>query len=42
MEIAERTVKFHRANVMAKMGVESVAELARIMEQLAVSKDSDG
>jgi FixJ family two-component response regulator len=38
MEIAERTVKFHRANVMAKMGVESVAELARIMEQLGPSK----
>jgi FixJ family two-component response regulator len=38
MEIAERTVKFHRANAMAKMGTESVAELARIMEQLGTSK----
>jgi FixJ family two-component response regulator len=38
MEIAERTVKFHRANVMAKMGADSVAELARVMEQLGTSK----
>ena len=34
MEIAERTVKFHRKNVMEKMGADSVAELARMMEQI--------
>jgi FixJ family two-component response regulator len=32
--IAERTVKFHRAHVMEKMGAGSVAELARMMEHL--------
>lgn len=30
LEIAEKTVKVHRARVMEKMGVESVAELVRV------------
>jgi FixJ family two-component response regulator len=38
LNIAERTVKFHRANVMEKMGAGSVAELARMMEQLDASR----
>lgn len=41
LEISERTVKFHRANMMVKMGVESVAELARMMEQLEASRPAD-
>jgi FixJ family two-component response regulator len=32
--LSERTVKFHRANVMGKMRVGSTAELATMMEQL--------
>jgi FixJ family two-component response regulator len=32
--ISERTVKAHRAQLMEKMGVTSLAELARIAEQL--------
>jgi len=35
LKIAEKTVKFHRARLMAKMGVESLAELARAAERLA-------
>ncbi len=34
--IAERTVKAHRAQVMAKMQAESLAELVRIAEQLEI------
>jgi FixJ family two-component response regulator len=34
LAIAERTVKFHRARIMEKMEAGSVAELARMMEQL--------
>jgi FixJ family two-component response regulator len=34
--IAERTVKAHRAQVMAKMQVESLAELVRIADQLEI------
>jgi FixJ family two-component response regulator len=34
--IAERTVKVHRARVMQKMSVRSVAELARIAERLGI------
>lgn len=33
---SERTIKAHRANVMRKMGAESVADLARAAERLAV------
>lgn len=32
--LAERTVKAHRANLMDKLGVGSVAELVRLVEQL--------
>lgn len=32
LELAERTVKFHRANVMEKMGVASVADLVRLCD----------
>jgi FixJ family two-component response regulator len=34
LNMAERTVKAHRANSMEKLGVGSVAELVRLMEQL--------
>ena len=34
LDLTERTVKFHRRNVMKKMRAGSVAELARMMEQL--------
>jgi FixJ family two-component response regulator len=34
--IAERTVKLHRARVLQKMGVASLAELARIAERLGI------
>ena len=36
LNITERTVKAHRAKVMAKMGVSSVAELVRITEKLGI------
>lgn len=35
--ITERTVKLHRAAVLAKMGANSLAELARMAERLAVA-----
>jgi FixJ family two-component response regulator len=35
--ISERMVKAHRSRVLEKMGVESLAELARISEQLQVA-----
>ena len=34
--ITEATVKMHRAHVMAKMGVQSVAELARLTERCGI------
>ncbi len=37
----ERTVKAHRANVMRKMALESVAELTRAAARLDVSTDAD-
>lgn len=37
LEITEKTVKVHRARVMRKMGVRSVARLARIAEQIETS-----
>jgi FixJ family two-component response regulator len=33
----ERTIKFHRANIMQKMGAESLAGLVRMAEKLGVS-----
>jgi FixJ family two-component response regulator len=39
---AERTVKAHRARVMAKMQAGSVAELVRFVDQLAKSGASLG
>jgi FixJ family two-component response regulator len=33
----ERTIKFHRANIMQKMQVESLADLVRVAEKLGVS-----
>jgi len=38
LDIAEKTVKVHRARVMHKMGVRSVAQLARIAETLQSAK----
>ena len=38
---AERTIKFHRAHIMQKMGVESLAELVRMVEKLGVSSRAD-
>ena len=35
--IAEKTVKVHRGQVMAKMGVRSVAELVRLTDRLGVA-----
>jgi FixJ family two-component response regulator len=35
--LTERTVKFHRANIMRKMRVSSVAELVTLTEQLRVA-----
>jgi FixJ family two-component response regulator len=36
LRITEATVKMHRARVMAKMKVQSVAELARLMERCGI------
>ena len=33
----EKTIKVHRARVMAKMGVTSVAELVRVAEQAGIT-----
>jgi FixJ family two-component response regulator len=33
---AERTIKAHRASIMEKLGVQSVAELARLAQQLGI------
>jgi FixJ family two-component response regulator len=34
---AERTIKFHRAHIMKKMGAESLASLVRMAEKLGIS-----
>jgi FixJ family two-component response regulator len=40
---AERTIKFHRAHIMQKMGAESLAALVRMADQLGLApKDSPG
>jgi FixJ family two-component response regulator len=33
LEASERTIKMHRANLMAKLQVQSVAELAHLAQQ---------
>ena len=33
----ERTIKFHRAHIMQKMGAESLADLVRMVEKLRIS-----
>ncbi|MGW8368360.1 MAG: response regulator transcription factor [Gammaproteobacteria bacterium] len=40
MAITEKTVKVHRARVMRKMAVRSVAELARIAEKVGMPADA--
>ena len=37
LQTTERTVKFHRAHIMHKMGAESIAALVRMAEKLGVS-----
>jgi FixJ family two-component response regulator len=37
LSTTERTIKFHRAHIMHKMGVESLADLVRMAEKLGVS-----
>jgi FixJ family two-component response regulator len=36
LEISEETVKIHRARVMQKLGVVSVAELVRLSEKAGI------
>ena len=38
----ERTIKFHRAHIMQKMGAESLADLVRMVEKLGVSGSAAG
>ena len=38
---SERTIKAHRANIMAKLQVQSVAELARLAQEAGVSLSSN-
>ena len=33
---AERTIKAHRASIMAKLGVQSIAELVRLAQELGI------
>jgi len=40
LSTTERTIKFHRAHIMQKMGVESLADLVRMAEKLGVSSQS--
>ena len=37
LSTTERTIKFHRAHIMQKMGAESLADLVRMAEKLGVS-----
>jgi FixJ family two-component response regulator len=39
---SERTIKAHRANIMAKLGVQSVAELARLAQEAGISGEWQG
>ncbi len=36
---AERTIKAHRANLMEKLGVQSVAELVRFAQEIGISRE---
>jgi two-component system response regulator FixJ len=36
LEISEKTIKVHRARIMEKMGVDSVAQLVRLAEKIGV------
>jgi FixJ family two-component response regulator len=38
--VSEVTVKFHRGNLMRKMGAKSIAELVRMAEALGVRRTS--
>lgn len=38
LSTTERTIKFHRAHIMRKMGVESLADLVRMAEKLGASR----
>jgi FixJ family two-component response regulator len=40
--ITEHTVKVHRARVMEKMGVQSLADLVRAAERLGLGKSAFG
>jgi len=40
LNTAERTIKWHRAHIMEKMGTESLAELVRMAERLGISNPS--
>ena len=39
---SERTIKAHRANIMAKLEVQSVAELARLAQEAGISGEGAG
>jgi len=39
--VSEVTVKFHRGNIMRKMGAKSVAELVRMAEVLGMLRTED-
>jgi len=38
--VSEATVKFHRGNLMQKMGAKSVAEVVRMAEALGIRRTS--
>ncbi len=42
LDASERTIKAHRANIMAKLGVQSVAELARLAQEGGIIGDAQG
>jgi FixJ family two-component response regulator len=40
--VTEKTIKVHRARVMAKMGVGSLADLVRLADRLGIRPESEG